>query len=184
MKGLLNGLERFELGDGLILQVSEVRDSTPGSPPSFVLKCSNHYEQWTTELGNVTSDPTSPHVDSAHRDLLVALWGADVIVVAGDPAAFVLKRSTGTVVHRLALDFTGLSADVMMLRPEPSMGRFVIVSSRRLWVLDTEGNPVFRYEPEGPIARYGGISGDTLKLGEYDLGDPTTPIVERLIEIE
>jgi hypothetical protein len=185
VKGLLNGKERFDLGEGRFLRVSEATDASAGTRSSFRLTCSDDGPGWTIELEDLASDPTSIHVDSAHRDLRVALWPvADAVVIAGDSAAFVLSRSTGALLHRLGLEFTGLSADLLQLHPEPSADRLIVVSTKRVWVLDNQGKPIFRYEPEGPIASYEGLRRGTLILREYDVKDASVPLVERRIEID
>ncbi|HEY8526725.1 MAG TPA: hypothetical protein VIL48_17275 [Acidimicrobiales bacterium] len=181
MKGLINGAEAWETPGGLLRLTDVAEDGR-----SAVLELTDgDAVVWETPLAGLSSDPLSPAADVAHLDLRAAVWpGGGAVVLAGGDRAWVVGLGDGRVRRDLALEFTDKeSLDVLELVAVPDSPVFVVVSTRRVWVLGYPGpDDALRYESDGPITAFDGWDGGVLRVCEYDVLDPELPVVERAVD--
>lgn len=129
------------------------------------------------ELG---PDPRHLHSDSRSADYLAVCWPqARAVIVLGWSAAVVLDAATGAVRRVFSAVFTGkASLDVADLRLVAG-GRLLLVSStRRVWVVGSDLEPIERLDPIGPLADVPEVRGHGVIIREYDFEDPAGGYLE------
>lgn len=186
MIGFVNGMERWELPDGLSVGITRVVERSIGREPRVELAAwRRENEVWRTQLESVEGDHTSGSTDVMYADFRASVWRpAGLLVIAGYATAFAIDLTDGSIRHRMGLLFNDSSLDILELGPAEREGFFVVVSPKRVWVLNERGEICFRYEPTGWIDKFRGVRGGALWLMEYDVTDPVVPLVERTVEIE
>jgi hypothetical protein len=181
MHGLLNGREVLDTPRG-DLRVAHVAED--GRSATLEL-ARDGVVVWDATVDGVGSDPLSLAADVAHLDLRTAVWAAgDAVVIAGGDRALVVDVRDGRVRRELGLVFIDKeSLDVLELVAVPGAPLFVVVSTRRVWILGYPAiDDVLRYESEGPITRFESWDAGVLRVSEYDVLDPGLPIVERVVD--
>lgn len=182
MRGLLNGAETLETPRGTVT----VTDVAEHGRSATLALARDGVPVWQTTVHGVGSDPLSFVADVARLDLRAAVWEAgEALVVAGGDRVLVVGLADGAVRRELALAFIDKeSLDVLQLVAVPDTGVFLVVSTRRVWVLGFPAVDDARaYESEGPITGLKGWDAGVLRVDEYDVADPTLPTVERAVDL-
>jgi hypothetical protein len=129
------------------------------------------------ELG---PDPRHLHSDSRSADYLALCWPqARAVIVLGWSGAVVLDAGTGAVRRVFSAVFTGKSSlDVADLRLIADERLLLVSSTRRVWVVGSDLEPLERLDPIGPLAGVPEVRGHGITIREYDLEDPAGGYLE------
>lgn len=129
------------------------------------------------ELG---PDPRNLGSDSRSADYLALCWPrARAVILLGWPSAVVLDAGTGVVRRVFSAVFIGkASLEVADLRLIAD-GRLLLVSStRRVWVIGSDLEPLGRLDPTGPLADVPMVRAHSITMREYDVEDPSGRYLE------
>lgn len=135
---------------------------------------------WGPRELDLGPDPRHLHSDSRSADYVALCWPrARAIIMLGWSDAVVLDAGTGAVRRVFSAVFTGKSSlDVADLRLMAD-GRLLLVSStRRVWVVGSDLEPIERLDPIGPLAEVPEVRGSGITIREYDLEDPAGGYLE------
>jgi hypothetical protein len=138
--------------------------------------------RWESGPLPVEPDPQHRHTTSASADYVALPWpAADVVAVLGHPAALLLDATTGKVRERFPAHFIDkASLDVADLRLVGTGDRLLISSTRLVWLVATDLQPVERIEPVGPLAAPPRVDNHTIRFDVYNITDNGDVIEETL----
>lgn len=125
-------------------------------------------------------DPRALRSDSRSADYVALYWPeARAIILLGWSNAIALDAVTGEVRRAFSADFIGRAAlEVADLRLIAEGRLLLVSSSRRVWVIGSDLEPIERLDPIGPLADIPEVRGDGIIIREYDFEDPAGGYIE------
>lgn len=184
MRGTLNAEVTFPLHSGAEVAIDGVELDAAGRVASldFIAE-QGGVELWRTLLSGMEPDSTTMASDINTVDYKVFEWPvANLVVVAGEAQACLLRSADGVVQRVLRLGMTGVSSlDFIEIRELRDSELLVIVTSKVAWLVGPTGVAKGPYEFGAPIESVLLNDKGEVVLRVYDVGDPALPIVEYVL---
>lgn len=180
MKATFNGQDILDVPTG-----GTIRGTVDERVEHLVLELDRDGQTvWVGSPLALRPEPTRRFSTSRSADYSALCWPeASAAAVLGYPAAAIVDLASGRAVSWLALEFTGKeSLDQAGLDITKDGQLLVITSTKRLWVVDQNLEPVLRYEPRFILAGLPALVDHTITVPEYDF-DGDEERVTRVLEL-
>jgi hypothetical protein len=139
---------------------------------------------WTSQSLALGPEPSRRFSRSQVADYSAVVWPlTNTVAVLGYSSAMMLDLTSGQIVSRFSLEFTGKASLEQAGLEVTSDGRLLLIAStKRVWVINRDLQPILRYEPRFILAGPPRIDNGKIMIGEYNFDD-AQEVISQVIEL-